>query len=420
MEFHFKLLRDLVSVPGVSGNEFLMDEAILDRLARIPGVTVTRDKLGSIIARLRLGTGLETGERAEGEAGRARKGVRENQANQGEASSRRFQCPRRPRVLLAAHKDTIGFLVKEVRPDGKLHVLNVGGNKVAPGHAYPVLVYRREMCLPGQLRVTEEGKRHWWRRKVRSGDASTKTKLWVTIAPEDDGAPSKPTDCVEVGDPVATRVTWSEEGQCITSAYLDDRVGCFLLLEILRHVARQPETYPPLDLYCAFTAMEEVGSRGALTSARGVDPDVALVVDVTWEGGPVRLGKGPALTMMDGGHLCSTEDRARIAAVARRHGVPLQFEVYETGASDARVIQTVGAGVPTFCILPPSRAPHSPREVVHKADVIHAGRLLHALIAEYPGWRTNTGALDNSPGHSTPDGHPPTPTGHLNAGDARE
>jgi endoglucanase len=132
-----------------------------------------------------------------------------------------------------------------------------------------------------------------------------------------------------------------------------------------------------------FTVQEEVGLRGATTSGYGVDPEIAVAVDVTDTGDTpeclpmaVQLGAGPAIKVKDGGMLSHAGVKDWLVRTAEGGSIPFQLEVLAAGTTDARAIQTSRAGVPAGCISIPCRYIHSPSETIDSADALGAARLL--------------------------------------------
>ena len=145
----------------------------------------------------------------------------------------------------------------------------------------------------------------------------------------------------------------------------------------------------PHDVYAVFTVQEEVGLRGAVVSAFGIEPEVALAVDVTGTGDipesppmAVELGAGPAVKVMDRGFLAHPGVKQWLIDGAERLGIPYQREVLQLGSTDARAIQLTRSGVPTGALSLPARYIHSPSEMVDLRDLQGAARLLAGLLAE--------------------------------------
>ena len=127
---------------------------------------------------------------------------------------------------------------------------------------------------------------------------------------------------------------------------MDDRIGVAVLIETIRTFESSPH-----ELYFVFTTQEEVGLRGATTSAFGIDPDVGIAVDVTLTGDTpkgskmeVSLGKGPAIKVRDGGMLADPRLVRKMVETAEKEKIPYQLEVLEGGTTDARAIQINSLG----------------------------------------------------------------------------
>ena len=173
-------------------------------------------------------------------------------------------------------------------------------------------------------------------------------------------------------------------GDHITSKAMDDRIGCAVLMQTMRELESTPH-----DIYFVFSAQEETGLRGAMTSAFGVEPDVGIAVDVTpsWDTpepavkSAMALDKGPAIKVKDGGMLATPWVRHWMVETAEANGIPYQLEVLARGTTDARAIQTTQAGVPVGCLSIPTRYIHSPSETVSYSDVLNGVKLLVALLS---------------------------------------
>ena len=169
-------------------------------------------------------------------------------------------------------------------------------------------------------------------------------------------------------------------GDLWCAANLDNRAGCAAVVAALR--AAGAVRY---DLYVAFTAQSDLGARGAITGAFGVDPEIGIVVDVAHTdpkepGGP-SLGRGPCLALKEQGYLAHPKalDLAKRAAAAAR--VKTQWLIRESEGSDARAIRASRAGVPTALLAIPARRTGGPASLVHARDVIDMANLVARLLA---------------------------------------
>jgi endoglucanase len=171
-------------------------------------------------------------------------------------------------------------------------------------------------------------------------------------------------------------------GNRLVAKSMDDRVGVLVAIETLRALKSTPH-----DVYFVFTTQEEVGVRGAMTSAFGVDPDIGIAIDVTSAADTphaakmnMTLGGGPCVKIQDGGMLADARVVQWMIRTAEKGKIPYQREVLLFGSTDARAIQLSRAGVPAGCLSIPTRYIHSPSEMVDFTDVQNSIKLLTALL----------------------------------------
>jgi endoglucanase len=174
----------------------------------------------------------------------------------------------------------------------------------------------------------------------------------------------------------------AEAGTRLVAKAMDDRIGVAILIETMRRLKRSPH-----EVQFGFTVQEELGMRGAQTTAFGLDPEIGVAVDVTFTGDTPRspptavaLGKGPAVTVRDGGMIADPRVVEWMTATAAAQRIPHQLEVLEHGTTDAAAIQVSRCGVPAGCLSIPCRYVHSPSEMIDQADVDNAVRLLLAML----------------------------------------
>lgn len=166
-------------------------------------------------------------------------------------------------------------------------------------------------------------------------------------------------------------------------ANLDGRAGCAAVVAALRAAARTR-----YDLHVVFSAQSDLGARGAMTGAFGIDPEVAVVVDVAHVEGKetsgVAVGKGPCLALKESGYVAHPEALAlakRAAAAAR---VKIQYLIREHEGTDARAIRAARVGVPTALIAIPARRSGGPFSLVHAKDIMQTAALVAKLLATAP------------------------------------
>jgi len=166
----------------------------------------------------------------------------------------------------------------------------------------------------------------------------------------------------------------------------DNRVGCALAVQALRQLAVEGH---PNSVYAVGTVQEEVGLRGAKTSAFAVNPDVAIVLEVDIAGDvpgikpeetAIKMGQGPSLLVYDARMIPNLKLRDLAIATAQELGIPLQFSVMSGGATDGGMIHLHNEGVPTIVIGVPTRHIHSHNAILHRDDYDGALRLVVGLV----------------------------------------
>ncbi|HOU15957.1 MAG TPA: M20/M25/M40 family metallo-hydrolase [Anaerolineae bacterium] len=264
------------------------------------------------------------------------------------------------KIALAAHMDEIGLMATYVEEKGFVRFTVIGGG-IRPGNGSRV---RFANGVTGVIYVE------------RRDDPSTQPELQHLYI--DVGATSR-ADCpVAVGEPGQFIGPLVRQGQRLVSKTMDDRVGCYVLIEVLGQLKDAPH-----DVYAIFSTQEEIGLVGARTTAFRVDPDIAISIDVTATGDlpkalpmAVELGKGPAIKVKDGGMIAHAMVRDMLVEAAKQAGVPYQMEILLGGTTDAAAMQLVRSGVPSGCLSIPCRFIHSPSEMVDEADIHNAVKLL--------------------------------------------
>ncbi|MBN1672616.1 MAG: M20/M25/M40 family metallo-hydrolase [Kiritimatiellae bacterium] len=290
---------------------------------------------------------------------------------------------RKPDFLLAAHMDEIGLMVREIASSGLLLCAAVGGvnpltmigTRVTVHGAleliHGIVTTRQISCgeEPDEVPVVED-------LVVDTGLSAEKlAKLGVTV-----GAFLEP----------RKEANWLTYGNTISGKALDNRLGCYCLVEVARRLRRVKQ-----EVHYAFTVQEEVGMQSAKTMAFAISPNWAVVVDVSAAndlspeaekavGTHLVLGKGPCLLHMEEGFIPNTKLVRAIDQLARKHGIAIQHEVSSFGTTDAANISTVRRGVPSANISVPIRNVHSTVEIANRKDMENAIRLISLLLRRPP------------------------------------
>ncbi|MCG0238115.1 MAG: M42 family metallopeptidase [Firmicutes bacterium] len=280
------------------------------------------------------------------------------------------------RVLLDGHMDEVGLLVSGFTPEGYLQFKKSGGidDRVLPGRA----VWVGPSRLPGVIGLRAPH----LSRGEKEPRAVPARELVIDI-----GARSREEAMAlcDYGDPVVWATRLEEFGPYgIKAKALDNRVGCALAAEIIRHAEVKN-----ISLYAVFAVQEEIGLRGARVAARQVSPHVALALECTSCGeGPgvsppetvTLLGKGPALSWMDGTAIVPEGLRRHLEALAERAGIPYQYRTLTTAGTDAGQIHLARAGVPTAVVSVPCRYIHSGAGLIHRQDYEGALALVRLFV----------------------------------------
>ena len=284
-----------------------------------------------------------------------------------------------PNVLFEAHADEIGFAVKYVTDDGYLHVDRIGGSDQAIARARRLVILGSNGPVPGILGNTAIHLRD----RKDDEKAPKVEELFVDVGAKDkDGVAALG---IRVGHPAvyADGVEMLTESRVVGRA-LDNRLGGFVLTQVLGALAESPASATVTALNAV---QEEIGGNGARMAAYAIDPDVAVVLDVTHatdspaidkaKHGEVKLGGGPSVTHGTVNHPAVV---ARLVEVAEAEGVPLQHESSSRfSGTDTDVIFTTKRGVPSALVSIPMRYMHSTVETVDLSDVEHTVTLLAAF-----------------------------------------
>lgn len=289
------------------------------------------------------------------------------------------------KVMVAAHMDEIGLMINAISKEGFLRFVPIGG------WSDHVLLGQRVLIktLDGRvIRGVIGSKPPHIMKPEEAKQVVPMSEMFVDV-----GASSR--EEVErmgitVGSVAVLDRTVEALGNAdlVTGKAFDDRVGVAAMI-----IAARMLRETPADVYLVATVQEEVGLKGARTAAYAIAPDVGIAIDVTIAadvpGAPeheqvVKLGKGPAIKVMDGragsGVIVSQPVFKLLVETARQENIPYQLEVLTGGTTDASAIQLVKEGVPVGAISIPTRYIHSAVELVHLDDVINAARLLAASL----------------------------------------
>jgi endoglucanase len=289
-----------------------------------------------------------------------------------------------PRLMLAGHCDEIGFMVKYIDEKGFLFFEPIGGvdPHLVPGQR--VLVHGSEGSICGVV-----GKR-----PIHQTDPKDREKImpfnnqFIDLGCPDQESAER---LVAIGDPVTFAVGVERlQGTRLTSRAFDDKMGAFIVMQVLRAVrSRGDQT---VNLYGVSTVQEEIGLRGGMTSAYGIRPDIGIAVEVCFASdypdsdpkisGEIKLGYGPVIAR---GPNINPVLFDLLTGVAKQENIPYQvIGIPKASGTDANVMQLARGGVATALVSIPLRYMHTPAEVLDWSDLQHAIKLLTALCQNIP------------------------------------
>ena len=338
------MLKELTEAPGVSGYEAGARKLVRKYFSALG--ELTQDKLGSLICT------MPGGEPA-------------------------------PRVLLAAHMDEIGFMVKLITKEGFIRFTALGG---WPNHVLPaqrVVIQTVNGDITGVIGIklpffmTDEERKQAVEKKDMFID------IGATSEKEVEGAG------VRIGDPVVPASEFTAldiPHKTYLAKAFDDRAGNAVCIAAMRELG---STSHPNTVIGAATVQEEVGTRGAATTVESVNPDVAIILEVDIAGdtpgikpeeSAIKFGAGPCLLAYDARMIPNIKLRDMVIDTAKEQGIPIQLSTIEVGATDGSVIHLHKTGVPTVVLSVPTRYLHSHNSMMRRDDFDATVKLAAAVV----------------------------------------
>ena len=334
------LLRDLIEITGVSGNESTARKFIIKEIKKsVKDVKI--DKFGNVVAHKK---------------GKGKK------------------------VMLAAHMDEIGMMVKSIHLKGNVHCSPIGGIDAVSMVGHRVKIQGKKGFINGVVTLPglSEG--------VEPDELPTMEDVIV------DTGLTKP-QLNSLGVRIGSFIELERESfflgskEFLAGKALDDRVGCYILLELANKLKNTD-----VDVYYVFTVQEEVGLYGSRTAIHSIDPDWALAIDVSpsndirvkQDETTRRLGDGPTITIKDAEMLGDKIIDDHLVETAESKKIPYQLDVSEAGTTDALSISLSKGGIPTTAVGVPVRNIHTNFGVVNTKDIKNCVKLLYELIKKHP------------------------------------
>ena len=341
-----KLIKELVAVHGVSGQEQKVVRVLLHYIRPLAD-EVSVDSFGNIIA-------VKNG----GKPG--------------------------PRVLISAHSDEIGAIVKSVEKDGWIRFEKISGNDA--------LFLGRQVSVNGHFGIVGVKAGHFTTQQERT-EVTPYKDLYIDVGCSSDkevaGLGIKP------GDQICQWPNYNEfhNTDLICSKALDNRVGCAVLVQLLHEL--QGQTFDG-TLYAVFSVQEEVGLRGAHVAADNIKPDFAIALDTVPSGDtpdinfikefPVAIGKGPLLQLMSHSFIMNPIMKKLMIEVCDRSGEPYQLALFTGGDTDAAKMHLQAGGILSAALTIPRRYSHSPVEMLNINDCIASLNIIKQFVEDMGGF----------------------------------
>lgn len=282
------------------------------------------------------------------------------------------------KIMLAAHMDEIGLIVKHINKEGFLSFVKIGGIDDRSLLYQRVTIKTKKGDITG---VIGSKPPHLLKEKDRKKFIEH-DEMFIDVGAKNDKEAKK---MVEVGDPATFESNFGLlHNNLFYGKALDNRLGCYALLDIMEKLPKNIKN----TVYAVGTAQEEVGLKGGRVSAFKLNPDYAIAVDTTIAGGTPQvseresnliLGKGPAITIMEAqgrGVITHPKIKDSLVNTAKQMRIPYQIDVLEGGMTDAAIIYMTREGIPSGAISIPTRYIHGPTGVFDARDLDNTIKLV--------------------------------------------
>ena len=336
------LLKKLANAPGVSGFEGDIRNIITNELENYVD-EITVDNLGNLIT--------------------IKKGK-----------------PNGKKVMLAAHMDEIGLMIKYIDKKGFIKFTKIGGISDQTLLNHRVLIHTARGKVPGVIGSKPP-------HLMKPEDRKKVVKHEDMVIDIGAGSREEAEKLVGVGDPITLKQEFTQlANSMLTGKSFDNRVSCAIIVEVLKRVECDA------TIYGVGTVQEEVGLKGAKTSAFRINPDMAIALDVAVAGdhpgikegeAPTYAGKGPVIVLTDAsgnGIITHPKVKELLISTAEVEKIPYQLVVSEGGTTDATAIYLTREGIPSGVLSPAVRYMHSPVEVVNLKDIENTVKLIVAVL----------------------------------------
>lgn len=339
-----ELLKEITEASGVSGYEKEVRSVIRKHMSGV--TTIELDKLGSIICK--------------------KEGASEN-----------------PKIMLAGHMDEIGFMVKFITDEGFIKFSPLGGWWDQVILSQRVIIKTSKGDVPG---IVGSKPPHILTDEER-GKVVKRMDMFIDVGAANEKE-AKEDFGIRPGDPIIPVSPFQvlKNGKAYLAKAWDDRVGCALFIDVIKKLSNEEH---PNTVYGVGTVQEEVGLRGARTSAWSIQPDVGMALEVSIAGdvpgvkkeeSQDAMGKGPSILVYDSSMIPNLKLRDLFINTAAEQNLPFQLSVMERGGTDAGAIHINMQGVPSIVIGVPCRYIHSHAGIIYREDYDNTVKLLAEVI----------------------------------------
>ena len=322
------LLAELTEARGVSGSEDRIREIVKRELEGLGEISA--DRMGNLIC-----------------------------VKKGDGSGKK--------LMIAAHMDEIGFVVKFIDKDGFLRLQTIGGWDPRQMNSQRVIVSTRDEDLQGVLMYGTKPAHLLTDSEAKEGQKHD--NFFVDLGLPAETVKSK----VRLGDQVTMDRNLVKLGELLTCKTMDDRVGVFVMIEALRAAKSNG-----VDVYAVACVQEEIGLRGAAAAGSAIAPDIVVALDITLandipgvseQDQVTKLGEGAAIKVMDSSLICHPKVVQHFVDLAEKNEIKYQMEILPRGGTDAGGVQRLHGGIPAVTLSIPTRYVHTVNETVSGADV---------------------------------------------------
>ena len=335
---NIELLKKLCNISGISGDESKVRSAILEEIKHTTH-NIEVDALGNIIA-------LKKGKKSA-----------------------------KQKLMLCAHMDEVGFIVTDINEDGFLKFESVGGINSNSIISRSVSVGKNN--IKGVIGTKPI---HLLKKDERNKPVNI-SEMYIDIGAKDKKDAQR---YVSYGDSVSFNNSFKYCNGVIKSKAIDDRVGCAILIEIMKRDL-------PVDMCFAFTTQEEIGLRGAKVCSYNINPDSAIVVEGTTAADVFNVNKYEQVCKLNSGAVISFMDNRTIydkcyfelaCKTAQKENIPYQIKRAVAGGNDAGAIQASRSGVKTIALSVPCRYIHTAESMANENDINSVYKLAFKLACK--------------------------------------